>query len=151
MKLKCFALLLALSLLTGCHKAPQEAAIPTDAPHPTQESQEYPEAPPAQSFQEPEIQISLETVSQQGRYRVIFTDALEQNSFTLFYEDGILISLETAFRGSSDAAPMVSYASGAILEDFHYKAIHFLSCTPQALAECLAQEGFTHVSVTSIE
>jgi hypothetical protein len=80
MKLKCFALLLALSLLTGCHKVPQEAAIPTDAPHPTQESQEYPEAPPAQSFQEPEIQISLETVSQQGRYRVIFTDALEQNS-----------------------------------------------------------------------
>ena len=149
MKLKCFALLLALSLLTGCHKAPQEAAVPTEATHPTQ--QEYPEAPPAQSFQEPGIQISLETVSQQGRYRVIFTDALEQNSFTLFYEDGILISLETAFCGSSDAAPMVSYASGAILEDFHYKAIHFLSCTPQALADLLAQEGFTHVSVTSIE
>lgn len=151
MKKRIILLVLALLLLTGCHRASQEAATPTDTTLPVQEAPAYPQAPPAQSFQEPEIRISLEEVAGQGRYRVIISDAPGLSSFTLYYEDGILSTVVTAFRSAAGAAPAVSQASGANLEDFHYKAIRFLDYTPQALADRLAQEGFTHASVTPIQ
>ena len=156
MKRRILALVLVLLALTGCKKAENSNLSPADQAlldqmvgmdtfdKMNQDQQE-------QLLEDLGIgRYTLEDVAGHGRYMVVLSDTLGLNTFTLHYEDGILARVATSFRKTPKDTPMESEASGLQLEDYHYKAIHFLSLTPQDLATLLAEEGFAQVSVTPV-
>ena len=156
MKRRILALVLALLALTGCKNAENsnlssadqallDQMVGMDAFDKMKQDQQE------QLLEDLGIgRYTLEDVAGQGRYMVVLSDTLGLNTFTLHYEDGILARVATSFRKSAKDTPLESAVSGLQLEDYHYKAIHFLSYTPQDLATLLAEEGYAQVSVSLV-
>lgn len=95
--------------------------------------------------------LTLEDAQGQGRYVVVLSDTPGYNSFTLYYEDGVLIHVITAFRGSAQDTPVVSSHGGYRAEDYHYKNIHMVSLPLTELAQLLREEGFAQISVAPVD
>ena len=154
MKRRILALVLVLLALTGCKKEENANLSPADQALLDQMvgMDAFDKMNTAQQEQLLEDlgigRFTLEDVAGQGRYMVVLSDTMGLNTFTLHYEDGKLMRVATAFCKTSKDTPTKSAASGSLLEDYHYKAIHFLSHSPQDLVALLAEEGFAQIAIT---
>ena len=95
--------------------------------------------------------FTVEDAEGPGRYIVVLSDTMGYNSFTLRYEDGVLVQVAASFRKRGSDTPLESTCSGAQLEDYHYKSIQLTAYPASELARLLSEEGFANHSVTQIQ
>ena len=90
-------------------------------------------------------------VANGGKYIVTVADGgMMWNVFTLYYEDGKLVKIETSFRKNDEEEPEEEVIEGDAIAEYSLFFIDYDGLTPAELITTLNDKGYTYTSIEPI-
>jgi len=90
---------------------------------------------------------TADDVAAGGSYVVTVSDSMGLNTVKLYYENGVLVKVESSFRKNDSEEPMLESCEGDALKEYRFAGIDFDNSTPSQIIDGLTDYGYTHVYI----
>jgi len=94
---------------------------------------------------------TADDVANGGKYKVVVADdAMQWNSFTLYYEDGKLVKIEIHFQKNDEEPAETEVIEGDAIADYSLFFIDYDGLTPGELIDTLNDKGYTYTRIEPV-
>ncbi|MBE6037849.1 MAG: hypothetical protein E7218_01430 [Anaerofustis stercorihominis] len=112
---------------------------------------DYEEQKKEEEQKNPPKTYTADDVANGGKYKVVVADdAMQWNSFTLYYEDGKLVKIEIHFQKNDEEPAETEVIEGDAIADYSLFFIDYDGLTPGELIDTLNDKGYTYTRIEPV-